>query len=1504
MSFFLKQKRFLVYLILFSGLIAWFWISNALFVEEANNTDEIIYCKQWDDCSMQKWVDIVKDWVNDIEQEKKFSEYIQDIAAYLMFFVAIVWVLYIIYAWFNILIAWWKDENVKKSKTTIIHVLIWIVVMFLAYSIVLFIIKVVNTWKIGFTMPNLIEKTYAYTSNDKNTFDEYKKSVELITSQLERDYKVNWSISSEELDKLEEYVKWAILTFPDNNDFISNNNIAKNLLIAIDVVRENPDSETRITELAKSIKSFLNNIKIPRIKAQIIATPISWNAPLTVSLRSTNVIDPSWVTIPSSNYTWWIKNPNWSKSVIWTWPSIFYTFKEERTYIVNLDIVSASRNSNWKTSTLPFSSSVNVNVLPKIWTVYFYINWINVSDLDRFKITPQIWKAWLIIDATASQAAGWSTFSRTSWDFWNWIKSAYNLYPRIEKQYYIREWIYRLRLSLLTNENKEIIKTLDLEVRDPIASIRLKKSTWFVWEEFKMSSNTYFMPGNLAYEWKIIDLWGNQEVYSSTHENIAYSFKKTGKFSIRLKSTSPSWKEDIDTKVITIESRDPVWSFQLKQNSSETPNTFFFDATQSFDPDTFNNSKLRFNWYADWMKIDLENPTRWWSVWTYTFNTLGNHKISLEVSNEDWKTVTVKKEVNVESLLSVKMNFTPKIVQLWKTVSIIADSKEANVFEWKFWDWSSEITSNWRISHVYKKAWNYTITLNVKWSNWKSNKISRTIYVIPWDEPFSLISLKRDKFEFIQSPSECDWNDAFIIDRSKPITISWEDSVNVDWRNTWLDYSWKYMNKSSSQKSFNYKFDELGCFPIYLTVKSEKTWKINKNVAYVKVVNLPPKVSWLTVTTIDQNADPVIVKVIANNPVDEDWVIVSYLWYYYSDTDPEPQDYRITKTPTSTFVLPKVHWTYYFVLIAEDSNWAKINTSENSEEQYPITLDSDNINTPLISLSVNKTTIATWDEIHFKASTKNIFWTDITNKVEYKWDFDWDWFYEETTSNPKISHKYTIPWNFSFKVKATYKGISNTKFQMITVKNVLKPNFEYFAVWNKLILLNTSEWLYTSANWDLWNSIKSTNNDYFIYDSTEGQFPKNVTLKISDWTESKEITGTVKKDVVNKLKVGKNQNNLIYFTFPVSKNNIIDVKSPDDKIYIYLWESKWNISKYCIDSDVSLDSDLNWSNDDDCDNKWTGSFENWEPFVLKNLNVTTSSKTIKLAIYDWDKLVEQKDLKLNFTYFKWISGSTEIKEDNNIGDADKAILEEIKNLIKKSPEANRLKMTQYFSLIQENWFDDREKIKSIIDFETYINSEAWLDQKLKDDFYNLLESLILKQDQTKDEVTLAAKVLKSLIPKTNKNYDQIMKNIDDILSHPTNTKLNKELWEFILNSIKDDNNIENKDKLIIKSQLQVIIYGWQWNIPKDEALEDQNESSWIISFIIWFVKLFWYLLLWILGILIGFFIYFKVVNKNENLSFQDFLIEKFLRENNGVENIKKEDILNNVKTEESFKKEE
>ena len=122
-----------------------FYLTNISFWDLGifNDKSKIIYC--WDgECSLEEWTKIVKNWINDIETTRTTSEYIQDIVVYLLSFVTLIAVLYIIFAWAKILFSAWDDEEVSKSKKIIISVLIWIIVMWLAFAIVKFIIWVIT----------------------------------------------------------------------------------------------------------------------------------------------------------------------------------------------------------------------------------------------------------------------------------------------------------------------------------------------------------------------------------------------------------------------------------------------------------------------------------------------------------------------------------------------------------------------------------------------------------------------------------------------------------------------------------------------------------------------------------------------------------------------------------------------------------------------------------------------------------------------------------------------------------------------------------------------------------------------------------------------------------------------------------------------------------------------------------------------------------------------------------------------------------------------------------------------------------------------------------------------------------------------------------------------------------------------------------------------------------------------------------------------------------------
>ena len=553
-----------------------------------------------------------------------------------------------------------------------------------------------------------------------------------------------------------------------------------------------------------------------------------------------------------------------------------------------------------------------------------------------------------------------------------------------------------------------------------------------------------------------------------------------------------------------------------------------------------------------------------------------------------------------------------------------------------------------------------------------------------------------------------------------------------------------------------------------------------------------------------------------------------------------------------------------------------------STERYSVTLVSDNINTPIITLKASNTNISVDQKVDFAVSAKNILGTDLADKAEYKWDYNGDGFYEETTNTPTVSHVYDKPGNFNFKVKVTYKGISNTKNQAITVKNVIVPNLEYIAIGKKFIFLNTTKGLYTKVKWTLGDTI-STTTDSFTYDFGENDVSGDLTLEVSDGTDTKSTSTGLRKDIINALRVKKSTDKLVYFTYPSADSDIVHITNSTDKLYVYLGESKAsNVTKYGIDTDISVDSNLNGDPADDIDNKGTDSSIKGNVFAIKNIDVMAKEKTMRLSLYDTNNtVIATKDIKVMYDFVtatstEVLAGSGSESLPKDISEADKVNLEKLKDLIKGAKEQDRLKMMQFFAQLQENWFDTREKTKTIIDFEGYIDNSSALDTAAKDSFYSLLEGFLLSDTQVKDEVGLATKVLKSLIPKTNPSYEQIMKNIDDIISHPTNTTLNKELGTFILNAIKDDTTIEVKDKNIIKSQLQTIIYGGQNNIPANApAVESTtNNSSGILDFLLGFGKILGFVFLSIALLIIGSFVYFKAFNKDENLGFQDFIIDK------------------------------
>ncbi len=110
------------------------YAANGLF---NNTTNEIPYCK-WGDCWLDEWISETTK-INNLKTDGDASTYVKNIVSYLLGFVYLIAVILIIYAWFNLLTWIGDEEKAKKSKTMILYVIVWIIIIFLAWPIIKFV---------------------------------------------------------------------------------------------------------------------------------------------------------------------------------------------------------------------------------------------------------------------------------------------------------------------------------------------------------------------------------------------------------------------------------------------------------------------------------------------------------------------------------------------------------------------------------------------------------------------------------------------------------------------------------------------------------------------------------------------------------------------------------------------------------------------------------------------------------------------------------------------------------------------------------------------------------------------------------------------------------------------------------------------------------------------------------------------------------------------------------------------------------------------------------------------------------------------------------------------------------------------------------------------------------------------------------------------------------------------------------------------------------------------
>jgi hypothetical protein len=1290
-----------------------------------------------------------------------------------------------------------------------------------------------NFWNLVSNITNAEWSSYTNLRDvDKGSFNEYRYKITKNFFKLKETFEVDFVINSTVANNMLLDAAEAFKYLPDdlNNDLKYNK-----LKIALKKAIKYPNNEVYFSGITKALKGFIEEPLIESIVGTINATPNQGNAPLVTTLTA-SIEDPTWTEISKSAYIWWV-NINWKRQIIWNRSTLSRTFIAEWNYTVFLDVKSSHKNSKGYRDVLPFTSSVKIKVKEKIASVILRISWKALNSEDEVKFSPETASYGLLFDASSSVPTNGTKFLKTSWDFGNGVRKSYKGSPKVERVIYSREWNYEAYLELKTNTWKTIRQKIKVLIQRPIASIKVNKTEGFMWDKFSFRAESHWT-NNLTYSWEIINTDRDKTVIKKIWDVFNYSFKDKGKYSVKLRLKDLAWNVGIDTKTIFINSRAPVADFKAEIPFANKPNQVFLDATSSYDLDYNDDGNLKYIWTIDWQKVNLEWSNDNWSTGFYTFSTIWDHSILLEVEDLD-NMVTIKRSsVKINSILALDFSIYPRVAQRNTSVRFISDSPEAKFYTWNFWDDFVKSESDSKITHKFLKSWIFPVKLTVMWENNKKNTYIKNVYIWDSNNPVSVIDISRSTgFDFVKENNACWLQTAYIVNRKDNIIFSGKDSIDTDGKNTWLSYSWKIGQwKYKKWNIINHRFDELGCYNIKLTVKSDRDNTTDVNDILVKVKNIKPTISSLQISPFDLTTDPVVVNVSAVGSKDKDWVIQSYIWYYTTDIDSEAQDFRITKKASTTFVIPKIQWTYYFGVVMKDNNGAKINSEDlvNKIWNNFVELQWDNSNTPLIDFSTSDSSISIWDEMSFRAIAKNIRWDSIEKESQFFWDFDWDGFYEKETNWGIISYNYKKSGTFYPKVKVRNKGFSNTRTLTVNVSNKLVADFSSISIWNKYIFVDKSKWTIDKNIWNLWDWNKQEDKDKFIYSYEDKKQVHSVELLVSEGTKTKKITKEIERDLKNIIKSRKKWLNL--FSFPAINSSWSIILEEEEDIFMYLWESKWDFKYFGVDYDISDDSDINWGKDDDIDNFNNTSYKDWSPekIILNN----NKEQIIRLFLVDENnKTIESKDVKIVKNYiedikeikswdikFTWISNSVKTKIEN------------LKVMITKLPQKDRMNGMRYLQKMQENWLDETEKVRTIIEFEEFLestwNKDVW-------EIIDLLESLLVEWEEDKSEKNIAFTALKSLIPddiqcKTDigtckeflvKKLEQI-KNSSDVVN-------NKEIWKEFWVPIWWNKNLTVKQKNDFKAILKILINSWLDNVPESEVEDVKKVDEYITVYLKW-----------------------------------------------------------------------
>jgi Type IV secretion system pilin len=1339
---------------------------------------------------------------------KSLSRAIQDVIIYFLTFISLIAVIYVMWAGAQMLLFPANEESSEKTKKIIISVIIGIALIWFSWWIVNTLFYLLNSKQaVGNTW---IPRAVAETQIRNVDFTTYSNSIRALKTRITGSY------SPEVTSELNVLIDGAYDHLPDRADKYANKQLydrVKKAIADYDLHRE--DIDRGVVEIA--VDDFLEKAETFSIQGTLSATPRSGDAPLSVTLEGKNIIDSSGTTIPETNFTWWLRTPT-GPMVLGRGKTINYTFKDEGTFTVYLTINSASKNSRGFTDVISFEDQVTVEVGQSKLKLLVYFNDQLATESVKIPTRESVQK--VLIDPTQTKFASGYTITKTEWDFGNGKTTVREGPPIVEAQNY-KEGEYTVKITLTRNDGEIFTRNILLKVWDPIASISVNNRTPNKGDTVIFQAKKVTQEG-VTYLWEIRKFGVERPLFSATGPRMEFTFREVGQYSVGLVSAKGDTR-DKETMEINIESRPPVVRFNADQLGAETPNIYILDGTSTYDPDYPDDQSLKYQWFINDKPAQLSETNSNNSRGEYTFPEIGVYQVELQVIDDQGKTASFKKTITIKSLLSIQLNIRPQVVKRGDKVIFSAIAPNAKIYEW--WIGSKDVatTQSGRYVTSFDVSGTYPVSLKVTDSDNKTNSIQRKIYVVDGDAPFSVIQMSTKSLFTEVQQNACNGQEALVADRVTPVSLVGDKSINVGGKTTDLNYFWKVgLNASSTQKNFSHTFDELGCEEISLTVTDKKTGASHTTKEWVKIVNIPPKFSDIEVKVENVDQDPMYINLRMEWAKDPDGVIRSYTWYYYTSTDEQPQGFRITTKPETSFTLPKINGRYYFSVVLEDANGLRVDTRDISENTFstPDLLVNQNISTPIIEFRASTTDAKYWDPVELTATAKNALGQDITKVVEYRWDVDGDGFYDIKTSENVLTYKYTVPGEYHPKVKATHRGLSTTKFVTINVTNRLIPQAQIQVIGDKIVAYNTSTGIVQSVSWFADDIKVSENKEYLLFTPNDGKFPKNIRLEISDGQDKQSVTVPVERNPQNKVLVRKTGRPLIVLT---NENNSVvpageDVtwSDPVKPLFFYLGESEWAIQYYVIDNDVDVDTDLSGGKNDDADNRGTASYRLGRPYQVPLGTKRVTIMKFRLLTSDGKEL-DSRQIRVTRTFMAQVSDANIIgvapsknSQTFNLSKEDKARLDKLGTMIKNvSDEAVRKDLLRYIDQLGDIWYDRADRAETLLQFSRAVDGTDAVPSDLKGRILEQVNLIYTQWQEDAEERDLARTMLSDFLAKSpNKKEifgDGTSENtglLGQIIDSPEYYEQNKKITDRIFEEyVKFDTTLSDDAKSIIQEKL-------------------------------------------------------------------------------------------------------